>query len=174
MIKAILILPFNVLITMPVLILCFSDWALITPQNLLPFMIMIGLFSLGLALMTWTIGLFAAVKKGSLAPWNPIDKLITTGPYAYVRNPMLLGAYVRNPMLLGVFLVLGGEALLFTSYPLAIYLILFIIINALYFPLSEEKGLEKRFGQEYISYKNNVPRFIPRLSPYKPKRRLNI
>ena len=96
MIKAILILPFNVLITMPVLILCFSDWALITPQNLLPFMIMIGLFSLGLALMTWTIGLFAAVKKGSLAPWNPIDKLITTGPYAYVRNPMLLGDVARS------------------------------------------------------------------------------
>ena len=161
MIKAILILPFNVLITMPVLILCFSDWALISPQHRLPFMIMIGLFGLGLALMAWTIGLFAAVKKGSLAPWNPIDKLITTGPYAYVRNPMLLG----------VFLVLGGEALLFTSYPLAIYLIIFIIINALYFPLSEEKGLEKRFGQEYITYKSNVPRFIPRLSPYKPQRR---
>ena len=96
-----------------------------------------------------------------MAPWNPIDKLITTGPYAYVRNPMLLG----------VFLVLGGEALLFTSYPLAIYLIIFIIISALYFPLSEEKGLEKRFGQEYITYKSNVPRFIPRLSPYKPQRR---
>ena len=154
-------MPFNVLITMPALILWFSDGAFITPQNRLPFIIMIGLFSLGLTLMAWTIGLFVAVKKGSLAPWNPVDKLITTGPYAYVRNPMLLG----------VFLVLGGEALLFTSYPLAIYLIIFIMINALYFPLSEEKGLEKRFGQEYITYKSNVPRFIPRLSPYKPQRR---
>lgn len=36
-------------------------------------------------------------------------------------------------------------------------------------PLSEEKGLLKRFGKEYETYKNNVPRFIPRLSPYKKK-----
>jgi protein-S-isoprenylcysteine O-methyltransferase Ste14 len=32
----------------------------------------------------------------------------------------------------------------------------------------EEPGLEKRFGSEYIDYKKNVPRWIPRLKPFIP------
>lgn len=107
--------------------------------------------------MIKTISLFVYVGKGSLAPWNPTQKLVIIGPYAYVRNPMLLG----------VFLVLAGEALLFQSWALLIYLLVFIVINAFYFPLSEEKGLLKRFGEDYADYKRNVPRFIPRLTPYK-------
>jgi protein-S-isoprenylcysteine O-methyltransferase Ste14 len=43
---------------------------------------------------------------------------------------------------------------------------LFFAINHVYFILSEEPGLEKRFGQEYLEYKKNVPRWIPRLKPW--------
>lgn len=156
MLKAILILPFNVLVVVPILILyfCGFQWE---PLNWLWASVTFCLFFCGLGLMVWTICLFAAVGKGSLAPWNPIDKLIISGPYAYVRNPMLVG----------VFLVLGGEAVLFQSLPLFYYLLIFIFINMIYFPLSEEKGLYKRFGQEYLDYKHNVPRFIPRLTPYR-------
>ena len=103
--------------------------------------------------------LFADAGNGSPAPWDPVGKLIITGPYAYMRNPMLTG----------VFLILLGEALLFQSRALGWYWLIFVMINAFYFPLSEEKGLLKRFGKEYETYKNNVPRFIPRLSPYKKK-----
>ncbi|MBT5920444.1 MAG: isoprenylcysteine carboxylmethyltransferase family protein, partial [Alphaproteobacteria bacterium] len=34
--------------------------------------------------------------------------------------------------------------------------------------LSEEPGLEKRFGETYVRYKENVPRWIPRLTPWQP------
>ena len=34
---------------------------------------------------------------------------------------------------------------------------------------SEEPGLEKRFGAEYVEYKRNVPRWIPRLKPWRPQ-----
>ncbi len=39
----------------------------------------------------------------------------------------------------------------------------FFAINAVYFPLSEEPGLRRRFGDEYDEYARNVPRWIPRL-----------
>ena len=159
MCKAILILPFNVLITIPLIILYFCGFNTLSWQKPLWLFLMLVSLAFGLFLMAWTIKLFACVKKGSLAPWDPINKLITSGPYAYVRNPMLLG----------VFLVLLAEAIFFQSIPLFLYLLIFICINAFYFPLSEEKGLLKRYGQAYQEYKNNVPRFIPRLTPYKKK-----
>ena len=163
MLKAILILPFNVLITIPAIILYCSDFKLLSPSFSLRFIVALGLLIFGLSLLIWTISLFAAVQHGSLAPWNPINRLIISGPYAYVRNPMLSG----------VFLVLFGESALFSSWPLFLYTITFIAINAVYFPLSEEKGLQQRFGQSYIDYCHHVPRFIPRLSPYNPNQASN-
>lgn len=160
MLRAILILPFNVLITLPIIILCFCGGSLIAPKLSVTLVLMLLFFMSGLALMIKTISLFVHIGKGSLAPWNPTQKLVVVGPYAYVRNPMLLG----------VFLVLAGEALLFQSWALLIYLLVFIVINAVYFPLSEEKGLLKRFGEDYADYKRNVPRFIPRLTPYKKRK----
>lgn len=158
MLKAILILPFNVLISIPLLILYFSSFEIIGGKNIFLLSLMFMLFAGGLILMIWTMKLFSQVGKGSPAPWNPINKLIITGPYAYVRNPMLLG----------VFLFLGGECLMFQCWPLFYYLLIFIGINTVYFPLSEEKGLYKRYGEEYLEYKRNVPRFLPRLTPYHP------
>ena len=40
------------------------------------------------------------------------------------------------------------------------------VVYAVYIPLSEEPGLVKRFGEEYLTYKQNVPRWIPRLTPW--------
>lgn len=157
MCKAILILPFNVLITIPLIILYFCGFDIISWQSPLLLLLMLVSLAFGLFLMVWTMKMFADVGQGSPAPWDPINKLIITGPYAYVRNPMLLG----------VFLVLLAEAIFFQSMALFVYLLIFIGINAVYFPLSEEKGLLKRYGQAYQEYKNNVPRFIPRLTPYK-------
>ena len=158
MLKAILILPFNVLITIPLFILYFNGFEIIGTKNIFLLFLTPMLFISGLTLMFWTMKLFAQVGKGSPAPWDPINKLITHGPYAYVRNPMLLG----------VFLFLGGECLLFQSQPLTYYLLIFIGINLIYFPVIEEKGLHKRYGSEYLEYKRNVPRFFPRLTPYLP------
>ena len=159
MLKAILILPFNVLVTIPAVILFFCQFELISPAFSFKFILMLFLLALGFFLLAWTISLFCATGKGSLAPWNPIDKLIITGPYAYMRNPMLCG----------VFCLLFGEALLFQSKAMLIYALIFIVINAVYFPLSEEKGLFKRYGEDYAEYKRNVPRFLPRLTPYRKK-----
>jgi protein-S-isoprenylcysteine O-methyltransferase Ste14 len=115
-----------------------------------------ALICLGLMLMVATIRLFMTVGKGTLAPWNPPQRLVVRGVYRYVRNPMISGA---------CFLLLG-EALLAASLPLLGLFVLAVIVNAVYIPLSEEPGLMKRFGEEYEVYRRNVPRWIPRLRPW--------
>ena len=44
----------------------------------------------------------------------------------------------------------------------------FFITNAIYMLLSEEPGLARRFGDDYLLYKKNVPRWIPRVTPWTP------
>jgi protein-S-isoprenylcysteine O-methyltransferase Ste14 len=111
------------------------------------------LVGLGLALVVWTVTLFVSKGHGTLAPWDATTRLVVRGPYRHVRNPMITG----------VALILGGEAVLFQSWPLAILLAVFVGVNAIYFPLVEEPGLRRRFGAEYDVYRANVPRWVPRL-----------
>jgi protein-S-isoprenylcysteine O-methyltransferase Ste14 len=116
------------------------------------------LIGLGLVLMVATIRLFMTVGQGTLAPWNPTQRLVVQGVYRHVRNPMISG----------VFFILLGEAILAASVPLLGWFLVFVIGNSLYIPLAEEPGLVKRFGAEYEEYRRNVPRWIPRLNPWNP------
>lgn len=112
----------------------------------------VALFFLGFALVTWCVTLFARVGKGTLAPWDPTNELVVIGPYRHVRNPMISGV---AGMLL-------GEALFFGSAILAGWFLLFVLINHTYFIISEEPGLERRFGVAYADYRRRVPRWLPR------------
>jgi protein-S-isoprenylcysteine O-methyltransferase Ste14 len=118
----------------------------------------IPLIGAGLALMWRTITLFSRLGEGTLAPWDPTRKMVIAGPYRYVRNPMITG----------VTLVLLGEAALFGSLGILAWGGVFALANALWMPLVEEPGLEQRFGDEYDEYKRNVPRWVPRQSPWTP------
>lgn len=109
------------------------------------------LILVGLSFLAWTSALFAAYGNGTLAPWNPTEKLVVMGPYRFVRNPMIIG----------VVTTLLGETLLFTSYYLLGWTLLFVIINHVWFIFWEEPNLEKQFGTPYLKYKNAVPRWIP-------------
>lgn len=110
----------------------------------------------GLALILITISMFIRIGKGTLAPWSPTKKIVVVGLYSYVRNPMITG----------VLTTLVGESLIFHSTNIIKWFIIFFIINNIYFVLYEEPGLEKRFGEEYLEYKRNVPRWLPRLKPW--------
>ncbi|OGP55363.1 MAG: hypothetical protein A2Y65_08085 [Deltaproteobacteria bacterium RBG_13_52_11] len=110
----------------------------------------------GLVLFGWCVSLFARVGQGTLAPWDPTRKLVARGPYRFVRNPMIIG----------VALMLIGQALLWGSWVVSIWTCVFVLMNHIYFVLSEEPGLGKRFGEDYRVYKESVPRWIPRLRPW--------
>ena len=111
----------------------------------------------GVFLSTWTVTLFVKVGLGTPAPWEPHKRLVICGPYRHVRNPMITS----------VLLVLLAEALLLRSWPISAWMVVFFAGNAVYFPFVEEKDLERRFGNTYLAYKENVPRWIPRLRPWK-------
>jgi protein-S-isoprenylcysteine O-methyltransferase Ste14 len=155
--RAILLLPGMVTVVIPATILYGtgigwppSPWNIVLP-------VIGSLFILvGLALMAWTIGLFVTVGKGTPAPWNPPQKLVVRGVYRHVRNPMIGGG----------FWILLGEAIFFDSWPLLCLFGFFVVVNLIYIPLSEEPGLMKRFGDDYLRYKENVPRWIPRPRPW--------
>ena len=114
------------------------------------------LILLGLTMMVLTISAFARVGKGTLAPWAPPEKLVVSGLYRYVRNPMIMG----------VLIVLLGEALSIQSKNILIWAAGFFVINIIYFIIYEEPQLEKRFGEPYRQYKKHVSMWIPHLRPY--------
>ena len=93
-------------------------------------------------------------------PWYPAENLIISGSYSRTRNPMIGG----------VLLVLAGEALIFGSGAILVYLFVFFIANDIYFNLVEEPNLEKKFGGKYKEYKTNVPKWIPRRKPWQPEK----
>ena len=64
-------------------------------------------------------------------------------------------------MLLGILCILLSEALLFSSSCIFIYTLIFFVVNCIYFKTVEEKRLIKRFGQDYIVYRDSVPMWLP-------------
>lgn len=146
-----LILPINALIIVPFLIE--NRFSVLADEFLI---VGTGFMIAGLVILTITITMFIRIGKGTLAPWSPTSKLVASGIYAHVRNPMISG----------VMAVLLGEALIFHSVKIFIWLITFFVINTVYFIVFEEPGLVKRFGDAYIAYRQNVPRWIPRLKPW--------
>ena len=93
------------------------------------------------------------VGKGTLAPWNPTQTLVVQGGYRHIRNPMISG----------VMFILLGESVVAASVPLLIWFAIFVAVNVVYILMMEEPGLMKRFGEEYLAYKRNVPRWGPRV-----------
>ncbi len=112
------------------------------------------LLIIGSTLALWTVYTFVKAR-GSPVPLNPPKKLVITGLYSWIRNPMLLGWII---MLFGVGIVLNSFSLIIIFTPL------FIMINILYLKTIEEKEMEKKFGKEYLIYKESVPMFIPRFA----------
>lgn len=144
-----MLLPGTVAVVVPALIVWTGG------TNIEPVTAIVGavLAVVGLALVVWTVALFVRNGRGTLAPWDPTSHLVISGPYRYVRNPMITG----------VATILAGEALFFRSWGVAIELAAFLAVNALYFPLVEEPGMRRRFGSEYDEYSARVPRWLPRV-----------
>ena len=103
-------------------------------------------FALGLALRLWAqVHLRYRLQKKTV--------LTTTGPYAYVRNPI----YIANTLLLvGMCMV----AELFWLVPLQL-LYCAVIYHAVV--RYEESHLAEKHGQPYLDYVSRVPRWVPRL-----------
>ena len=158
LVRTIIVLPGTVLVFIPAVILwATEDWkfsAVSTTAGQLCLALLAG--SIGLGLSVWTVTIFKNFGQGTPAPWDPPKKLVVRGPYRHVRNPMIIGAM----------LMLLAEAMLLQAWSIVVWMMVFFIGNSIYFPLIEEKGLEKRFGDDYRDYTDHVPRWIPRICPW--------
>jgi protein-S-isoprenylcysteine O-methyltransferase Ste14 len=117
----------------------------------------------GVALLFWTVYLFDRVGKGTLGVGDvmgqPIN-LVVRGPYRHVRNPMISG----------VLAILLGEAAIAASGWLLLWFAIFFVVLATVIQVWEEPHLTQRFGVDYLNYRRNVPRWIPRMSAWEPSR----
>lgn len=154
-----LLLPFTVIIIIPLVLLFFlgSSQYLINTNIFLLFLGII-ILTLGFLLFIKCVILFYRKGEGTLMPISRIhtQKLVIQGPYKYVRHPMIIAVIV----------MLFGESLIFESFALLIYALSFFLVNIIYLPLVEEKGLLNRFGDDFRKYKDNVPAWFPRITSF--------
>jgi protein-S-isoprenylcysteine O-methyltransferase Ste14 len=98
---------------------------------------------------------FALQGLGTPAPIAPAQKLVVTGLYRYVRNPIYIALIA----------VIFGQALLFADLHLLWYGALLWLFFHVWVVIYEEPTLKETFGTEFESFRTNVPRWIPRLTP---------
>jgi protein-S-isoprenylcysteine O-methyltransferase Ste14 len=95
---------------------------------------------------------FAVIGGGTPAPIAPTKILVVRG----------LHRFVRNPMYIGVALIVAGQAWLFHSVHILVYLVCVLLIVNLFVLFYEEPTLHRQFGEQYDRYREVVPRWIPR------------
>ncbi len=99
---------------------------------------------------------FVREGLGTPAPILPTERLVVTGPYRYVRNPMYIGVL---SMIVGQALIFGSRAVLMYTLCVAAAFHVFVV-------LYEEPTLRRRFGAQYETYARQVHRWRPRLTPW--------
>jgi len=105
---------------------------------------------LGLGLILWTLVSWRNLFVGHAILAD--QQLITHGAYHLVRHPGYLGAL----------LIWGGLSLCFLSYVAAAITALYVIPAYLLYVRSEERMMLDTFGDQYVSYRDNVPMLVPR------------
>lgn len=83
-------------------------------------------------------------------PWRPTNALVSSGPYRFTRNPMYLAMAIAS---FGVAIAAGSFYALLMLIP-AIFLVHRHAIRR------EEAFLTQKFGEDYLTYKRSVRRWI--------------
>jgi protein-S-isoprenylcysteine O-methyltransferase Ste14 len=101
---------------------------------------------------------FALEGRGTPAPLAPTQSLVVSGAYRFVRNPMYVAV---TALILGQGLLLGRPALL--VYGAAAWLATHLFVVSY-----EEPRLRADHPDAYAAYFRHVPRWLPRLTPWRP------
>lgn len=141
-----------VLIYLPARLLSWSG--IVLPEAIeVPQLIGLVLGTVGGVVALLCIATFAALGRGTPAPFDPPRRLVIRGPYRFVRNPMYIGAG----------LALVGAALFYESWALLGYAGMFLLTTHLLVVAYEEPALRRTFGQDYEQYCDTVRRWWPRI-----------
>jgi protein-S-isoprenylcysteine O-methyltransferase Ste14 len=107
------------------------------------------LLMIGFVTRVWATLLFYA-RQMKVIKLAPQKALFTSGPYRFSRNPLYLGG--------NVFIFLG--AVLFLGSPSGLVLTASNVFAVDFMIRREEKQLEREFGEEWVSYKHKVRRWL--------------
>ena len=119
------------------------------PQNPPLIIFGLGLIGVGFLLAFNSIARFIKAKTG-VVPFSESTTLITEGFYKYTRNPMYVGMI---SFLLGLLIILNNP-INFT------FLVIFFFIVRNLFVVKEEVQMEETFGEDYLTYKGKVRRWL--------------
>jgi protein-S-isoprenylcysteine O-methyltransferase Ste14 len=87
--------------------------------------------------------------------------LVISGPFAFVRNPLYIG---------NILIYTGIGIMSFAVFPwLQVIGFIFFLFQYHVIVKEEEKFLMEKYQAEYDNYRSHVPRFFPRLTPYRNK-----
>ena len=101
----------------------------------------------------WCLWNFVTVGRGTPGPWDPTQKVVATGPYRWVRNPMYIA----------VLTVILGEAWLFASWPLVVYAVAVAAIVHTFIVIVRGADARRSSSATTIcAYRRKVGRWIPR------------
>lgn len=110
-------------------------------------------FGVGLAIVL----LGEAIRMWAAGHLYKNERVVTSGPYAYVKNPLYLGT----------FLIMVGLCVMASNYVLlAIGVVVFAAYYAPFKQRRESDRLRERFGDAWGRYDREVPAYLPRLTPY--------
>lgn len=113
--------------------------------------------AIGIPLALYCTAVLFIPGKSRPAPYDAGGIFTIAGPYCYVRNPFMLG----------VIFTLWGEAVLMARIVMIAYALVFTWCIHFWVVFFEEPALQERFGNEYKSYRNAVPRWFPKFRKYK-------
>ena len=99
---------------------------------------------------------FVTRGRGTPLPYDPPQRLVTSGVYAYVANPMQLATC----------LLLLGWGVLLGSVWVACAGVMCLVYGAGLAAWDEDGDLKKRFGADWLGYRCAVRRWWPRRRPY--------
>ena len=116
--------------------------------------------SLGFAVALRCVWDFGHTGHGTPAPIAPPQKLVVVGFYRFVRNPMYLGFFIGW---IGLWVVFGHPNTILILCAAAVVLAVHLFVL-----LYEEPISHKKFGPDYDQFRQNVPRWLPRLHPWFP------
>jgi protein-S-isoprenylcysteine O-methyltransferase Ste14 len=110
----------------------------------------------GLPIVAGAMVRFVREGRGTPAPIAPTQRLVVTGPYRYVRNPMYVGVVAS----------ILAQALIFGSLAVLAYAALLGVVFHAFVLCYEEPTLRRRYGAQYDAYTRGVHRWRPRLVPW--------
>jgi protein-S-isoprenylcysteine O-methyltransferase Ste14 len=136
--------------------LVLDRWLQLPTLHSFPIRIIPGgvLIALGLFFLVSSTKAQREIGKGTPMPLKATHKLVVEKPYSYCRNPLYFGLV---NFFMGISIMIGSLSSL-------VMVLIFSAIILSYTKLIEEKELEKRYGNDYLEYKEATPLFIPRLS----------